>query len=225
MHAAGKHRGRYVPPRIYRQHVGVSEHQLRWWAKAGKIDFVRTPGGNRLYRLDDREDPEGDEAGPPKIAYCRVSSSKQRPDLERQQHFMAQRFPDFKIVSDVGSGINWKRPGLLAVLDGALDGSLKELAVANRDRLCRFAFELVEHVLRKHGVKLVVVDDNDATTGEGRVEREEQDLADDLLSIVQVFCCRRNGRRRYARGGGGPQDPENQAEPDAKAEAEATEVQ
>ena len=133
MHAAGKHRGRYVPPRIYRQHVGVSEHQLRWWAKAGKIDFVRTPGGNRLYRLDDREDPEGDKAGPPKIAYCRVSSSKQRPDLERQQHFMAQRFPDFKIVSDVGSGINWKRPGLLAVLDGALDGSLKELAVANRD--------------------------------------------------------------------------------------------
>ena len=201
--------GRYVPPRVFRKYVDVSDHQLRWWAKTGKIDFITSPGGNRLYKLDIDSIKDGLQ----KIAYCRVSSAKQKPDLERQKDFMVERFPGFKIVSDVGSGINWKRPGLLAILDAALSGTLKELAVASRDRLCRFSFELIEHVLKKQGVKITVVDAAEA--------EEEQDLADDLLSIVQVFCCRRNGRRRYSRA----QDPKDQAQPDTDAEAQAAAVQ
>lgn len=204
---------RYVPPREYRKHVDVSHCQLRYWANQGKIDYIRSPGGNRLYRLD-LNSKAGQHPGPSKIAYVRVSSSKQREDLERQSNFMAERFPDFTIVSDVGSGINWSRPGLLAILDSCIDGHLKELAIASRDRLCRFSFELIEYILKKHGVKLTIVESSEK-------QSDEEDLANDLLSIVQVFCCRRNGKRQYSK----LENAKNKNKPNTAPETEASEIQ
>ena len=50
-----------------------------------------------------------------KIAYCRVSSKKQADDLERQKNFFTTKFPDYELVTDIGSGINWKRKGLKTI--------------------------------------------------------------------------------------------------------------
>lgn len=149
-----------------------------------------------------------------KIVYARVSSAKQKDDLRRQVDFLRTEFPDHVVVTDVGSGVNWKRRGLLSVLDDADRGLVEEVVVASRDRLCRFAYELVEHVLGRRGVRIVVLDSEDSSP--------ERELSDDLLSIVQIFCCRRNGKRRYAARGPGAGDrashEEDQAEPDQPAE-------
>ena len=200
----------YGPAREYQKLFKVSSTQLRHWADTGQIDHVRTPGGTRLYRLE-RTIPS-EPIVSKKVAYVRVSSNKQRGDLQHQKDHMASLFPEYRIVEDVGSGINWKRPGLLSLLDDALKGRLSDVAVANRDRLCRFAFELLQHVLEECGVRLHVVDDADS---------EERELADDLLSIVQVFCCRRNGRRRYKKSS---ENVENPIEPDDVAETRPREV-
>lgn len=200
----------YGPTREYQKMFKVSSTQLRHWANTGQIDHIRTPGGTRLYRLEGTI--PSDPVVSKKVAYVRVSSNEQRSDLQHQKDHMASLFPEYRIVEDVGSGINWKRPGLLSVLDDALKGRLSDVAVANRDRLCRFAFELLQHVLEGCGVRLHVVDDTDS---------EERELADDLLFIVQVFCCRRNGRRRYKKS---PEDDENPIEPDDVAETRPREV-
>ena len=71
-----------------------------------------------------------------KIAYCRVSSKKQADDLERQKNFFTTKFPDYELVTDIGSGINWKRKGLKTILESAMSGDISELVVAHRDRLC-----------------------------------------------------------------------------------------
>jgi len=206
----------YAKASTFKQQYNVNPSTLRRWADAGKLDFRWSPGGIRLYKLPD--DASGLPAQPQKkkIIYARVSSSKQKDDLQRQADYLRAKYPAHELVTDVGSGVNWKRKGLLSILDGADKGAVEEVVVASRDRLCRFAFELLEHVLQNRGTRLVVVDAGDGSP--------EQELSDDLLSIVQIFCCRRNGKRRYAAVADGVADAKDQAEPQPAAAGAAEQV-
>lgn len=209
----------YVKAAEYAKRFTVNPQTLRRWADAGKIQYRWSPGGIRLYELPDSAHGGGQQQQAEekkRVVYARVSSTKQKDDLQRQADFLLSKFPDHQLVTDIGSGINWRRKGLLSLLDAADQGALAEVVVASRDRLCRFAFELLEHVFRGRGVRLVVLDSADQCA--------EQELSDDLLSIVQVFCCRRNGKRRYASGPDCPQDPKDQVEPNACPEAAAKQV-
>lgn len=199
--------GKFLKEKDVKKILGVSGWALRNWADTGKINSVRTPGGHRLYQLPELQPskPVVEKRG---IVYARVSSHKQQDDLGRQIAFLATKYPGHLVVSDVASGINWKRKGLKTILDHADKGTVDEVVVASRDRLCRFAFDLLADVLARRGV-LVRVLDSDGVS-------EERELADDLLSIVQIFCCKRNGRRRY-----GAADAKDQAEPEPPATQEA----
>ena len=70
-----------------------------------------------------------------------------------------------------------------------MSNKLEEVVVAHRDRLCRFAFKLIQWILEKNQVKLVVLNEG--------IQSSEQELAKDLLSIVHIFSCRQMGKRRY----------------------------
>ena len=203
----------YVKGAVFKRLYDVSDATLRYWADRGRIDSCRSPGGIRLYKLPENELAQlANQDSGARVVYVRVSSPKQKDDLERQKAFMHSRFPGHEVVADVGSGINWRRKGLLSLLDRADKGDLSEVVVASRDRLCRFAFELLEYIFKQRGVKLIVLESKDTSP--------EDELSDDLLSIVQVFCCRRNGKRRY----GGHKDATDQTESDKGAEVDAAEV-
>ena len=142
-------------------------------------------------------DPEETKAGQTKqhILYARVSSLKQKPDLERQVAALQSAFPGRAVVTDIASGINWQRQGLNTLLERASKGDLGSITVAHRDRLCRFAYELLEHVFKLFSVEIHVVHApataDDATS-------EQQELAEDLMAINTVFICRQQGRRAAA---------------------------
>ena len=170
----------------------VSAGTLRRWDKEGRIDTIRTPSNLRLYSTKKFDDAIKRTTGThqkQKICYCRVSSYHQKNGLKRQISFMQSKFPQHTIIQDIGSGINWKRTGLKTILEQAMSNKLQEVVVAHRDRLCRFAFELLHWILEENGVKLVVL--NEA------IQSSEQELAEDLLSIIHVFSCRQMGKRRY----------------------------
>jgi predicted site-specific integrase-resolvase len=93
-------------------------------------------------------------------------------------------------VSDVASGINWKRKGLKTLLEQSLSGNISEIVVAHRDRLCRFAFELLEFIFQLNDTRLIVLDQETN-------QSSDRELADDILSIVHVYSCRSMGKRRY----------------------------
>lgn len=193
----------YITTREAKKILKVNEDTLRRWADSGKIPFIRTPGGQRLYDVQQYfsratsiatpfEPPKTQENSKESICYCRVSSQGQKDDLKRQIAYMQERFPSHRIVSDVGSGINFKRRGLRTVLEMACKRQLSQVVVAYRDRLCRFAFELFEWIFLSNGVQLVVLNES--------VESSEQaELAEDLLAIINVFNCRVNGRRKYTK--------------------------
>lgn len=183
----------FITTKKAKEILQVTTKTLRIWDKEGKIRTVRTPSNIRRYNLKDVQNivsygspSEAKE----KICYCRVSSRKQMDDLERQKDFFKHKFPTHKLVTDVGSGINWKRKGLKTILDKAMHGDISEVVVAHRDRLCRFAFELLEWIFKRNGVKLLVLN-------EEKEHSSDQELADDILSIIHVYSCRKMGKRRY----------------------------
>jgi predicted site-specific integrase-resolvase len=183
---------RFLTSRAAAASLGVHPNTLRNWDAANTIETIRTAAGQRLYNVDSYLNVRGDGSGASvNICYCRVSSRRQQPDLQRQIEYLQSAYPDHRIISDIGSGINFKRKGLQTLLDLAMRGALKQLVVAHKDRLCRFGFDIIDYIVRKGGGEIVVLN-NDSVS-------PSRELVDDLLSIVHVFSCRIYGLRKYKR--------------------------
>ena len=178
----------YLPSRKAAERLGLHPQTLRRYARQGKIPYYRNAGGQRLYNAD--AFLRG-IATPSVVCYCRVSSPKQRGDLQRQAAQMRDLYPDAQVVTDVAGGLNWKRQGLLSILERLHRGDKLTLVVAHRDRLARFGFELIEWLVQQNGGSVLVLNQPDASP--------ESELTEDLLAILHTFSCRMHGLRRYKR--------------------------
>jgi len=85
-----------------------------------------------------------------RICYCRVSSGKQIEDLKRQKLYMKERYPNYEIISDIGSGLNYKREGLKKIIDYGIKGEIEVLVIAYKDRLARIGYELIEWIIEEY---------------------------------------------------------------------------
>lgn len=201
----------YVSAAKARHYLSVTSETLRSWSNKGKIRTIRTPSGFRNYNMEDINTIIGNNipkySSKRKICYCRVSSKKQSDDLERQEEYMRSKFANYEIVSDIGSGLNWKRSGLKSILEQSMLGNIEEVVVAHRDRLCRFGFELIEFILEKNKTRLVVLD---STTE----KCSNNELAEDILSIIHVYSCRAMGKRKYTSKEKAKPECENEEETD-----------
>jgi len=179
----------FVPLRDAKKHYKVNFKTIWKWADDGLIKSYTTPGGQRRYEIVVDKAPEI-----PKInyCYCRVSSAKQKDDLERQVAAMRTEFPDHRVITDVASGINWQRKGLKTILESAMQGNCGNVVVAHRDRIARFGFELIEWILRTNGANLVVQYKDVGAS-------PETELAEDIIAITTVFACKHYGKRRYSK--------------------------
>ena len=128
---------RFVPGRVAARVCGVHIGTLRKWADSGAVRSYRLPKGHRRYNLLSIKQVAGltnDASGMPerrKYVYARVSSSGQRADLERQVAALREQFPEHVVVRDVASGLNFKRPGFLRLLDAVCRGGVQEVVVAH----------------------------------------------------------------------------------------------
>ena len=192
-------RSEYIPFREFQKIIGLKYRSAYALAESAQIKTLTTPSGQRLYNrqsiidyINDHTNLPQEEQKQPKhnFVYCRVSSKKQEDDLQRQIRLAKSSFPDFQIISDIGSGINWKRKGLKTILGCAIKGNIGELVVFHRDRLSRFAFGLIEFIIKTTGGKITIVN-NDSE------KSSEQELSEDLMSIVHIFSCKQMGKRRY----------------------------
>ena len=201
-----EHKPKYLSAAKARNRLGVCAKTLRNWDSKGLIRTRRTPTGIRLYDIESIDPTIGEQdelsLGPGrKFIYARVSSTKQKPDLERQIKFLSEEFPEHKVIRDIGSGINWSRPGLRTLLRYCLDGSIREVVVSHRDRMSRLGFELLKFIIEEAGGELVVHSESTSESGPDEF-RPESELGEDLLSIIHIFSCRHYGRRKYRRNPG-----------------------
>lgn len=185
----------WFTPKQIRERLKISDSTLRRWANEHRVKYITPVSDHRLYSYSSIIMASGgktENSGKAKYCYCRVSSAKQKDDLKRQEEFMRKQYPNSIIISDIGSGINWKRSNFRKMVGESIHGKVSEIIVAHRDRLCRFGFELLEYIFTASGTKLVVLngDEQKSTSDE---------LAEDLLAIIRIFNCRQMGKRRYVR--------------------------
>lgn len=177
----------YVKLREAVERTGLHPHTLRKYADAGAIPSIRTPAGQRLFDIDSFV---GSQHPAYIIAYARVSSRKQQDDLERQVAYLKAKEPHAEVITDIASGLNFKRKGLKAILERCLQGDKLTLVVAHRDRLARFGFDLIEWLIQRNGGQIVVLSKSAHT-------RPTDELLQDLLAILSGFAARMHGLRKY----------------------------
>jgi len=179
---------KFLPMRKACLALGLSPNTVRKYADKGIINSIRNAANQRLIDVDSfiRKSSKSSV-----ICYCRVSSNKQRDDLARQVVYMREQFPNAEIIKDIGSGLNFKRKGLISLLDRLAQGDKLTVVVAHKDRLARFGVELLRYFINKNGGELMVLDQT--------THSPERELSEDLLSIIHVFSCRMHGLRRYSK--------------------------
>lgn len=177
--------------------IGKSSQTLRVWDKKNilKPDHV-TESGYRYYSQEQVNHFFGFKNTKEKVSakivgYCRVSSSKQKDDLERQienvKAYMIAKGYSFDVITDIGSGINYNKKGLNQLLDMVISSQVDKIVILYKDRLLRFGYELIENLCNKYGTTIEIIDNTEKT--------EEQELVEDLVQIVTVFSCKLQGRR------------------------------
>jgi putative resolvase len=176
--------------------IGVTQQTLRNWDKTGKLKPNHTgKSGYRYYSQQQLQyylGLKGEDFTKRKvIGYCRVSSNKQKDDLERQienvKTYMIAKGYSFHVVTDIGSGINYNKKGLNQLLDMIVTSQVDKIVILYKDRLLRFGFEIIENLCSKYGTTIEIIDNTEKT--------EEQELVEDLIQIVTVFSCKLQGKR------------------------------
>ena len=158
----------------------------RMW-KAGQLKGHQLPTGTIIV------EEERPSILPDSVAiYARVSSSENRNKLDSQaerltQYAVARGYRIYKVVKEVGSGVNDNRKQLLKLLT---DDGYSRIIVEHRDRLTRFGFNYIDTLFRQHGRSIEVV--NEAAN-------DRDDLMQDFVSIITSFCARLYGQRRSGR--------------------------
>lgn len=176
--------------------IKVNQQTLRNWDKKGTLKpHHTTEYGKRYYSQEQLNDYIGIKTHikqPKKIiGYCRVSSNKQKDDLERQieniKTYMYAKGYQFEIISDIGSGINYNKKGLLELLELVQSNEVEKIVILYKDRLLRFGYELFENTCKYYNTEIEIIDNTEKT--------DEQELVEDLIQIVTVFSCRLQGKR------------------------------
>ncbi|RUT02526.1 IS607 family transposase ISTko1 [Dulcicalothrix desertica PCC 7102] len=172
--------------------IGCHAQSIRRWEKEGKIKAYRTPGGQRRFKRSEVEQFTGLATLTVQkrtVCYGRVSTNGQRDDLDRQIDFLGTRYPEAEIISEIGSGLNFRRHKFITILKRVVSGDIQRLVVAHPDRLCRFGFDLIEWLCTEFDCELVVLDN--------RKLSPQEELINDMLSIVDCFSSRLYGLRKY----------------------------
>ena len=170
--------------------LGLSISTLQNYEKENKIETIRTNGiwrkfNVKKYLLDNNINVEKIKIN---IIYCRVSSYDRKEDLKRQVNFLKNKYPDYEVITDIGSGINFKRNGLKKIIKLAIANELNEVVVTYKDRLCCIGYDLIEFLLKNYSdVKIIIENSTEKNINE--------EITEDLIEIMTVYRSKLHDRR------------------------------
>jgi predicted site-specific integrase-resolvase len=183
-------------PKQFAQMIGRSVKTLQKWDREGTLKAHRTHTNCRYYTHDHYLEHMGLKANAKGqiVTYARVSTAAQKPDLAHQVAALQSYCHEHEVkvdlwMQDIGSGLNYKRKQFNRLFEMVELGQVKQIILANRDRLVRFGFEWFEAFCERHGTKLVIIKSDQLSP--------EKEMVEDLLAIVSVFSARFHGLRSY----------------------------
>ena len=185
-----------LKPKEMAEKLGVTVLTLQRWDNKGVLKAHRTPTNRRYYTEEQYLQYIGmseNVQGRKTVAYARVSTYGQKDDLKDQIAFIRQ-FANAKgvildeVITDIGSGLNYKRKKWNQLLQEVMDDKIKTIYLTYKDRFVRFGYDWFEQLCQQHGTIIVVINNPDTSPN--------QELVDDLASIIHVFSCRLYGLRK-----------------------------
>ena len=190
-----------IPISLAARICGVCSKTLRRWEMRGIITPSRTPGGHRRYSRDALIEflktgmyhPKPTGTTGIAAVYGRVSGSKQKKDLQTQvlalsHHAQTDGFTP-KIYTDIGSGLNDKRPRFLRLLIDAVDRRFDRLYITYRDRLARFGTHSYEEIFRALHIPIICI-------REASDDCLESQLVKDVIALITSFAGKLHRSRR-----------------------------
>ena len=131
------------------------------------------------------------------VCYSRVSSHDQKNDLITQELKLLSyakqltNNPQAIIsITDLGSGLNYKKKGLNQLLSLILNGQVKTLVINHKDRLLRFGAELIFYLCHFMRVAVIILE-------EKKSQSFEEELSSDVIELMTVFCAKLYGKRSH----------------------------
>lgn len=178
------------------EYLKVSKSTIRRWEREGILTSIRTTGNHRRYdeATLDKLIQKSDSVKKLVVGYCRVSTSGQKDDLDRQvqitSSYCAAKGYNFKIITDIGSGINYNKKGFKELIKLCLNKEISKIVLNYKDRLVRFGYEIIEEICIYNNIEIEIINYTEDKT-------YETELVEDVLSIITVFSARLHGSRSH----------------------------
>jgi len=174
----------------------ITRTTLTSYVKTGKIKTVKMDNGyyeyddNSIYQFlgyNDRFD----------IAYARVSTYKQKNDLENQIHNIlnfasSKNITINQIFKEVASGIELERKEFLKILDLVKQNKVNRIFITYKDRLTRLSFSIIEQLFNSFGTSIIIIN---SPTQSGLLE-DENEILEDIISLIHILSTKMYSNRR-----------------------------
>ena len=184
-------------PKDFANLLGVSVKTLQRWDRDGILKANRTLTDRRYYTYNQYLQFKGiisDTDSRQTVIYTRVSTRNQKDDLQNQVTFLRQ-FCNARgmivdqCIEDYGSGLNYNRKKWNDLLDEVMEQKIKTIVITHKDRFVRFGYDWFEKFCMKFNTSITVVNNEDLSP--------QEELVQDIVSILHVFSCRLYGLRKY----------------------------
>ena len=184
-------------PKDFAELLGVSVKTLQRWDRDGVLKANRTPTDRRYYTYAQYLQFKGIQTENDIrdiVIYARVSTRNQKDDLKNQVEFLRQ-FCNAKgiivnqCIEDFGSGLNYNRKKWNKLLEEVMENKIKTIVISSKDRFIRFGYDWFEKFCEKFNTQIIIVNNETLSPNE--------ELVQDIISILHVFSCRLYGLRKY----------------------------
>ena len=184
-------------PGDFAELLGVSVKTLQRWDREGILKANRTPTDRRYYTYDQYLQFKGiktEKDNRQTVIYARVSTRNQKEDLQNQVTFLRQ-FCNAKgmivdqCIEEYGSGLSYNRKKWNQLLEEVMEQKIKTIVVTHQDRFIRFGYDWFERFCEKFHTMIVIVNNEELSP--------QEELVQDMISILHVFSCRLYGLRKY----------------------------
>ena len=174
---------------------------LQKWDRDGILKAYRTPTNRRYYTHTQYLEYTGQSLNEnnvrENVIYARVSSQSQKPELVNQIEYLKQYsitngISINNVYTDIGSGLNYKRKNWIRLIDDCFQGKISNIYVSHSDRFVRFGFDWISYILKQYTNTNIIVLENKLLT-------PEEEVVQDLITIIHVFSSRVYGLRKYGK--------------------------
>lgn len=180
--------------------LDIHPQTLRTWANTGRITAYITAGKHRRFNIEEVKQQVfnfkdyGFKGEKTTILYSRVSTADQKKQLavqsEKLELFASAKGWKYELLEDTGSGLNYNRKNFKKLMNMIFEGKVERVVVNYKDRLLRYGNEMFEAICLNNNVKIEVINNTEEKTF-------EQELTEDLISIITVFSAKLYGKRSH----------------------------